>query len=76
MACDPDKDTGMHIPDLKESDVEELEHAIDKMNESLPAMRWFILPGGHPTVSAMHIARCVCRRAERICVHMQQEELL
>lgn len=75
LACDPDKDTGMHIPDLKESDVEELEHAIDKMNESLPVMRWFILPGGHPTVSAIHIARCVCRRAERICVHMQQEGL-
>jgi cob(I)alamin adenosyltransferase len=43
------------------------------MNETIPEMRYFILPGGHTTISQIHIARCVCRRAERCCVHMQVE---
>ncbi len=75
LACDPDKEPLMKMPDLKEEDVALLEKEIDKMNEELPVMKSFILPGGHPAVSTAHIARCVCRRAERICVHMQQEEL-
>jgi cob(I)alamin adenosyltransferase len=75
LACDPDKEPLMKMPDLKEEDVALLEKEIDKMNEELPVMKSFILPGGHPAVSTTHIARCVCRRAERICVHMQQEEL-
>ncbi len=65
----------MKIPDLKESDVELLEKEIDKMNETLPAMKSFILPGGHPAVSTTHVARCICRRAERLCVNMQEHEL-
>ena len=75
LACDPDKEPLMKMPDLKETDVNLLEKEIDKMNEELPVMRSFILPGGHIAVSTTHVARCVCRRAERICVHMQQEEL-
>ena len=75
LACDPDKEPLMKIPDLKESDILLLESEIDKMNEVLPAMRHFILPGGHVAVSTTHIARCVCRRAERICVSMLQEEI-
>ena len=75
LACDPDKEPLMKIPDLKEEDVELLEKEIDKMNEALPAMKSFILPGGHPAVSTIHIARCVCRRAERLCVNMQEHEL-
>ena len=73
LACDPEKEPLMKIPDLKETDIELLETEIDAMNEDLPPMKSFILPGGHPTVSTIHVARCVCRRAERICVHMQQE---
>ena len=73
LACDPDKETGMKIPDLKPEDVLLLETAIDEMNEVLPEMKSFILPGGHVAVSTLHVARCVCRRAERICVHMQEE---
>jgi cob(I)alamin adenosyltransferase len=76
LACDPDKETGMHIPDLKEEDVALLEKEIDSMNEQLPVMKNFILPGGHIAVSSTHITRCVCRRAERLCVNMQQHELL
>jgi cob(I)alamin adenosyltransferase len=63
----------MKIPDLKEEDVKALEDDIDRMNEALPEMKSFILPGGHVVVSTAHIARCVCRRAERICVHMQED---
>lgn len=74
LACDPEKEPRMRMPDLKESDVELLEQHIDAMNEVLPAMKHFILPGGHVAVSTAHIARCVCRRAERICVEMQEQE--
>lgn len=74
LACDPEKEPRMRMPDLKESDVELLEQQIDTMNEILPAMKHFILPGGHVAVSTAHIARCVCRRAERICVEMQEQE--
>jgi cob(I)alamin adenosyltransferase len=48
---------------------------MDKMNEILPDMRSFILPGGHAVVSQLHIARCVCRRAERCCVRLELESL-
>ncbi|MEO6732193.1 MAG: cob(I)yrinic acid a,c-diamide adenosyltransferase [Ferruginibacter sp.] len=75
LACDPDKEPLMKIPDLIETDVELLEKEIDKMNEALPPMKHFILPGGHPSVSTTHIARCVCRRAERLCVNMQEHDL-
>jgi cob(I)alamin adenosyltransferase len=75
LACDPDKEPLMKIPDLKETDVQFLEHEIDRMNEALPEMKSFILPGGHHTISTAHIARCVCRRAERICVAMQQADM-
>lgn len=75
LACDPDKETKMKIPDLHEADITLLENSIDKMNEELPVMKSFILPGGHVTVSTCHIARCVCRRAERLCVGMQEQEL-
>lgn len=75
LACDPDKEPRLKIPDLKKEDVDWLEKEMDRMNETLPPMKSFILPGGHPAVSTAHIARCVCRRAERICVHMQETQL-
>ncbi len=72
LACDPEKETLMKIPDLKEEDVKLLENEMDKMNEALPEMKNFILPGGNVAVSTTHIARCVCRRAERLCVGMKE----
>ena len=75
LACDPQKETRLKIPDLHTGDVESLEQAIDQMNESLPEMKAFILPGGHPAVSFAHVARCVCRRAERLCVAMKDENM-
>lgn len=75
LACDPDKESKLKLPDLLESDVVFLENEIDAMNDVLPEMKSFILPGGSIAISNLHIARCVCRRAERICVLMQTENL-
>lgn len=75
LACDSAKAPKMKIPDLKQEDIQLLEIEMDKMDEELPEMKSFILPGGAVEVSHLHIARCVCRRAERICVHMQRENL-
>ena len=75
LACDPDKEPKMKLPDLNEEDVGLLEKEIDTMNETLPEMRSFILPGGSVAVSTAHVARCVCRRAERHCVNMQEQEM-
>jgi len=72
LASDPEKE--MKVPDILMSDVELLEKAIDEMNETLPDLKNFILPGGHTTVSYCHVARCVCRRAERITVALQKIE--
>ena len=66
LASDPEKP--LAVPQLEELDVEDLEKAMDRMDEQLPALKNFILPGGHPSVSSCHIARCVCRRAERLVV--------
>jgi cob(I)alamin adenosyltransferase len=59
---------------ITESDIELLENEIDTMEEALPPMTHFVLPGGHTTVSYCHIARCVCRRAERLAVHLDHNE--
>lgn len=64
----------MELPKLDERDVIYLETAIDTMNETLPEMKSFVLPGGHPTVSYCHIARCVCRRAERLSVALHKTQ--
>ena len=74
LACDPEKETKMKIPDLTEADITQLEKGIDQMNDRLPAMKSFILPGGHPSISHLHIARCICRRAERCCVRLESEK--
>ena len=75
LACDPEKETKLKIPDLHEEDIVRLEREIDNMNETLPVMKSFILPCGHVAVSTLHVARTVCRRAERCCVKMQKKEM-
>lgn len=57
-----------HIPTLPESRVTDLERAIDRLDEELPALKAFVLPGGSPSAAALHLARSVCRRAERCVV--------
>ncbi|SHF92824.1 cob(I)alamin adenosyltransferase [Cnuella takakiae] len=75
LATDHSKQTKMALPDLHESDVQLLESRIDIMTDQLPEMKSFILPGGHPTVSSIHVARCVCRRAERLAVSLQMHDV-
>ncbi len=75
LASDPEK-SRMKIPDLKEDDVLLLENEIDKMNERLPEMKSFILPGGLSANSICHVARCVCRRAERLAVALALNEIV
>ncbi|OSZ82232.1 ATP:cob(I)alamin adenosyltransferase [Chitinophagaceae bacterium IBVUCB1] len=74
LATNPDKEVKMKLPDVHDEDVIWLEQRIDEMNEVLPEMRSFILPGGQLAASTCHVARCVCRRAERICVGMQEQQ--
>jgi cob(I)alamin adenosyltransferase len=62
------------LPNVTTENIEMMENAIDKMEESLPMLKNFILPSGHPTASICHIARTVCRRAERNLVALGQQE--
>ena len=71
LAADPEK-SKMKIPDLKPEDIALLETEMDRMDLNLPPLRHFILPGGNSTVSFCHLARCVCRRAERLCVNLAE----
>ena len=73
LATQPGKD-GVKTPDLLPTDTQRLEADIDRMNAVLPELRNFILPGGDDTVAFIHMARCVCRRAERIVVHLHSIE--
>lgn len=64
----------LNIVRVKEAEIQFLEDQIDAMNQDLPQMTNFILPGGHTTVSYCHIARCVCRRAERLAAALNEVE--
>ncbi len=64
----------LNIHKISPKDISYLEDEIDVMDQDLPQMTNFILPGGHQTVSFCHIARCVCRRAERLAVQLDQNE--
>lgn len=82
LATDPDKamlksgKERLNIPKIEEEDISLLETEMDMMTENLPPMTHFILPGGHTTVSYCHIARCVCRRAERLTSLLNSEEAI
>ena len=72
LAADPDGNFKMEH-DLRENDLVLLEHAMDEMDEVLPELRNFILPGGHPTVSICHVCRTVARRSERSVVALSHQ---
>ncbi|OQX75443.1 MAG: ATP:cob(I)alamin adenosyltransferase [Bacteroidetes bacterium 4484_249] len=61
------------LPPVAAGDILILENEIDKMNEELPELKSFILPGGHTTVSYCHIARTICRRAERLTIKLTEK---
>lgn len=73
LASDPEKPFA-GLPELHEQDILDLETAMDDMDAELPPMQNFVLPGGHQAVSYCHLARVVCRRAERLCIALSQEE--
>ncbi len=75
LAADPEN-SKMKLPELREENVQVLENAMDQMEEVLPEMKSFVLPGGHPAVSCTHVARCVCRRAERLIVALNDEHIV
>jgi cob(I)alamin adenosyltransferase len=66
----------LKIPKISENEIKFLEDEMDRMNVSLKQMTHFILPGGHQTVSFCHIARCICRRAERITVELSDNDVI
>lgn len=72
LASDPSK--ALDVPDLLDTDVEDLETAMDNMNETLPPLRSFILPGGSKSTSVCHICRTVTRRAERRVISLMDIE--
>jgi cob(I)alamin adenosyltransferase len=72
LAADPER-SKMVIPDLHSEDIDLLEQEMDNMDKQLPPLHHFILPGGDNTISFCHIARCVCRRAERLSVHLAED---
>ena len=75
LASDPDK-SNMKIPDLHEEDIMLLEKEMDLMQDQVPPLRAFVLPGGHQSVSFCHVARCVCRRAERLVIALSEESFV
>ncbi|MDT0606948.1 cob(I)yrinic acid a,c-diamide adenosyltransferase [Croceitalea rosinachiae] len=74
LATEPKKDNRLKIARIHDEDIQQLEKEMDLMNEKLPEMTHFILPGGHTTVSYCHIARTVCRRAERMISYLHENE--
>ncbi|TPN84708.1 cob(I)yrinic acid a,c-diamide adenosyltransferase [Aquimarina algicola] len=80
LATDPEKailksgQKRLNIATISNDHIELLEKEIDTMNDALPPMTHFVLPGGHQTVSFCHITRCVCRRAERLATALYDLE--
>jgi cob(I)alamin adenosyltransferase len=74
LAVDPGHEGKMNLPLLPQSASETLEQAMDAMDNVLPPMRNFVLPGGHLWVSQCHVVRTVCRRAERSMVALHESQ--
>jgi cob(I)alamin adenosyltransferase len=75
LAADPER-SKMKIPDLHPEDIALLESEMDRMEADLPELKHFILPGGSNAVSFCHLARCVCRRAERITIALSENSFV
>ena len=64
----------MDLPQVSEEDVQFLEDWIDELDAQLEPMKFFVLPGGNLALSYAHVSRCVCRRAERSCVALSEQQ--
>ncbi|MDR2424233.1 MAG: cob(I)yrinic acid a,c-diamide adenosyltransferase [Prevotellaceae bacterium] len=69
-----DGSTTKTLPEIADSDVERLENEIDRITETLPRLNSFIIPGGNLPESLAHLSRCICRRAERVCITLTDSE--
>lgn len=76
LATDPKGKLNRKLPEILESDIQLLEKEIDKMNETLPDLTTFVLPGGDVVSSHCHVARSICRRAERITIKLSSTQPL
>lgn len=76
LASNPEKPKSKMVPDITDEDILALENEIDKINASVEPLQHFILPGGNALISHTHIARCICRRGERICVALSDLEFV
>lgn len=75
LACAPGKESKLRLPLIDDEDIERLEREIDRAEEGLPPLKSFILPGGSGGAAALHLARCVCRRAERRVLILDANEV-
>jgi cob(I)alamin adenosyltransferase len=73
--CVPESEKDLGYPPLRmtKKQAERLEREIDDLNAELQPLRSFVLPGGHPAAAYLHLARTVCRRAERLIVALAAE---
>lgn len=76
LAIDNIKDIPKSIVPIKEEEVLFIENEIDRITNKLPPLKHFVIPGGHPLVSYTHLARCVCRRAERFITALNENETI
>lgn len=73
--CMPEEDKAKRpVPKIEQRHIDALEKLMDRLSESLPPLENFVLPGGSPGAARLHVARAVCRRAERIVVALSREE--
>jgi cob(I)alamin adenosyltransferase len=75
-AATPGSPTLGLLKPLSDAPVEALEHSVERMEKDLPPLQGFILPGGHPTAALTHVARSVCRRAERRVAAIPTQEII
>jgi cob(I)alamin adenosyltransferase len=76
LASSPDSKVALGVPLVSEREVQALEAAIDRAEGELPALKTFVLPGGSRASAYLHLARTVCRRAERKLVQLAEREAI
>lgn len=74
VLCTPPDSKSKHIKPITPQHIDEIEQTIDKVCAPLPPLKNFILPGGGELAARLHLARCVCRRAERLIVTLSHKE--
>lgn len=76
LATDPETEDKFELPQIEQKDIDFLEKEIDKSSKNLPELKSFIIPGGHAVISYCHVARSICRRAERNCVKLSSIDIV